>query len=290
MTFSEEDYPGLYQAANETSQRAQAAYLLTTGSYLFLTILGVAVSLEAASRLSALAAAALFLAGLGLTLLQFIRRFDRVWYNGRAVAESVKTRTWRFMMRAEPYGDGGDQLAERKFVSDLAEILKENRGLASDLGAEATSLAAISEKMEKVRAQSFEARLERFVKDRVDEQRRWYTRKQRENRQLGKRWIIAIITLHSAVVLLLLVRIGYPQLADFPIEFLAVVATAAVAWLHVKRYQDNSTAYVLAAHEITIIREQSAWVEDDESLARFVLSAEAAFSREHTQWVARRNE
>src|SRR5690606_15189811 len=28
---------------------------------------------------------------------------DRIWYNARAVAESVKTLTWRYMMRAEPF-------------------------------------------------------------------------------------------------------------------------------------------------------------------------------------------
>ena len=48
-------------------------------------------------------------------------------------------------------------------------------------------------------------------------------------------------------------------------------------------------SYNLTAHEIGIIRANSDSVETEKDLSNFVNEAELAFSREHTQWVARRD-
>jgi len=45
----------------------------------------------------------------------------------------------------------------------------------------------------------------------------------------------------------------------------------------------------LTAYEIGFIREQISNVSTDKELSDFVKDAENAFSREHTQWAARRD-
>ena len=62
-----------------------------------------------------------------------------------------------------------------------------------------------------------------------------------------------------------------------------------LSWIQAKRFQELAASYALAAHEISIIRQQSSGPMDDRAFSRFVGDAENAFSREHTQWVARQD-
>ena len=50
-----------------------------------------------------------------------------------------------------------------------------------------------------------------------------------------------------------------------------------------------AASYALAAHEIGLIKEQSLLPDTPEKFSLFVGDAENAFSREHTQWVARKD-
>ena len=59
--------------------------------------------------------------------------------------------------------------------------------------------------------------------------------------------------------------------------------------MQAKRFTELSASYALTAHEITLIREQADELKKDEHLSTFVGDAENAFSREHTQWEARKD-
>jgi hypothetical protein len=88
---------------------------------------------------------------------------------------------------------------------------------------------------------------------------------------------------------LLLFKIASPDLQYLPIEVLAVVATSLIAWKQLKRFDELASAYSLTAHELGIIKSRFSAVENRDALAAFVSDAENAFSREHTQWAARRD-
>ena len=53
--------------------------------------------------------------------------------------------------------------------------------------------------------------------------------------------------------------------------------------------QELAASYALAAHEIGLIRQQSLLPSTDDEFSLFVGDAENAFSREHTQWIARKD-
>jgi hypothetical protein len=67
------------------------------------------------------------------------------------------------------------------------------------------------------------------------------------------------------------------------------LAASTLSWIQAKRFSELSASYALAAHEISFIKEQAASIKKDDNLSQFVGDAENAFSREHTQWVARKD-
>jgi hypothetical protein len=241
------------------------------------------------STLAGLLASISFFAILFLTIFQGVKRFDRTWYNGRAVAESVKTRTWRFVMRAEPYFDVESiNSVKQEFCEDLKNILEQNRDLGSFLSHESVTKDTISKSMVEIRELSVIDRLNYYTSNRINEQRTWYHTKASLNKKLANNWFIALVITNSIVILLLLIEVGY-KIYNLPTPALIVVGTSVVSWMQIKKFQDLATSYGLTAHEIGIIKEQSFKVQGEKELSDFVKDAENAFSREHTQWVARKD-
>lgn len=84
-------------------------------------------------------------------------------------------------------------------------------------------------------------------------------------------------------------RISFSHLDIWTVDIFTTTAAAILVWMQSKRFTELSTSYSLAAHEISLIRERSknSFTENDFSI--FVGDAENAFSREHTQWAARKD-
>ena len=59
--------------------------------------------------------------------------------------------------------------------------------------------------------------------------------------------------------------------------------------MQIKKFNELNSSYTLTAHEIGIIQTRLQDVEAEEEFSDFVNEAELAFSREHTQWVARQD-
>ena len=85
----------------------------------------------------------------------------------------------------------------------------------------------------------------------------------------------------------MLVKISNPSLM-LPIEVIAFLAGAALTWTQMKKFRELATTYGLTAHEITLVKGEAVNIADDLHFSEYVLNSENAFSREHTQWVARK--
>lgn len=289
MTIKEEDFPALYKSADSASLKAQSAYFNALKCYLMLLIIAALVSFSyPADVYAAIASASLFLITLGILIWLKVKKPEDTWYNGRAVAESVKTRTWRWMMKAEPYeSDGPNEQVKKEFLNDLKEILNQNRSLARELEWTPDLGGAISGAMIDVRSLPWEKRLEVYVSERIDNQSHWYSTKSQLNKRLSKQWFVVSIVLHSLAILLLLYRIKEPS-ASLPIEVVATAASAVLTWVQAKKHNELNSSYALAAHEIVLIKAESVSVTEENHLSEFIINSESAFSREHTQWVARK--
>lgn len=282
------DYPGLYQETDEASVKAQKVYLRSIALYLLLLIVAVVVSLlMGTSPILAILAALIFLATLFLSIALAVKRYDKTWYNARAVAESVKTVTWRYMMHAEPYGD--DNVARHDFIKDLQQILDQNKDLARVFTGDKAATGAISPEMARIRKLPREDRMRLYLTDRIDEQRGWYCKKAALNKRQARCWFVLMCMAQALALILIVVRIAKPTWSHLPIDVCIVCACAALTWIQVKRFQELSTAFSLTAHEISLLREHSQDASNEAQFSDFVNDSENAFSREHTQWQARRH-
>lgn len=284
------DYPALYDAANEASLKSQKLYLRGMKWFIGLSIVAAILTIYIKESTEAgIIAALLFFSILALTIYQAVKRFDETWYNGRAVAESVKTRTWRFITRAEPYFDNDDvSSVKSEFCNDLQDILEQNKDLGSSLTHPSVLKDTITTSMEEIRKSSLEDRLNYYISNRINEQRNWYFTKASTNKTLAYRWFVALVASYAVVIILILIEIGY-KVYYLPTPAIVVVGSSILSWMQLKRFQDLATSYSLTAHEIGIIKSQSFQVKTERELSDFVKDAENAFSREHTQWVARKD-
>ena len=289
MNVDEADFPALYNSADSASLKAQSDYFNVLRLYLFLLILAAFVSFGYPSNVyAAIGSALLFLVTLGILIWLKVQKPEDIWYNGRAVAESVKTRTWRWVMKAEPYDkEVSEENSKRDFLNDLKAILDQNRSLSHFLEWTPDLGEAISAKMVAIRETPWPKRLEIYIKDRVDNQSHWYSKKSQLNKRLAKRWVVVSIILHLSAILLLLYRIKEPA-NSLPIEVVATAASAVLTWVQAKKHNELNASYALAAHEIVLIKGESVSVKEELHLSEFIINSESAFSREHTQWTARK--
>ena len=285
------DLPGLYQAADGASQNAQFWYFGALGFYLVLLVCAALVSFIWPTNIQgALTSAVLFLVTLGILIGLKAKKPDDIWYNGRAVAESVKTRSWRWIMQAEPYQDvGNHEITCKLFISDLKSILSQNRSLSHELISSTCVQDPISQKMETIRNLTLEERLMVYKEQRIKNQADWYSRKSLFNKNRAFQWFCASIALHVIAILMLLYRIKDPS-ASVPVEVIATTAGAVLTWLQAKKHSELNSSYGLTAHEITLIKGEALSVRTEKELSEFVVNSENAFSREHTQWTARKSD
>jgi hypothetical protein len=291
LILNDEDFPGLYQSADLASLNAQFLYFFGLGIYLVLLVCAAFVSFAWPTNIEgALTSAALFLLTLGVLVGLKVKKPDDIWYNGRAVAESVKTRTWRWMMRAEPYQDVDNfELISKQFISDLKSILVQNRSLSHELSSSAKVFDPISEKMKSIRQLSLSERLEVYQEQRIKNQADWYSKKSLFNKRRSFQWFCVSVVLHVVAIAMLLYRIKEPSVS-VPIEAVATAAGAVLTWLQAKKHNELNSSYGLTAHEIVLIKGEALSIKSERDFSEFVVNSESAFSREHTQWAARKSE
>ena len=282
-----DDLPALYGDADAASLRAQANFFRALIASLALLIFSATLAtLQVQSPIVAGLQAVALLASLSLTIYIGQVQPQRIWYGTRALAESLKTVAWRYAMRAEPY-DVEDTIARTRFISTAKSILDDNK--LSSHAVAYTEGNQITDAMSVCRALDLAARKERYDTDRVKEQLDWYRKKAKYNDTRSRQWFGCLVALHGLAVLSALAKFGWPSLVYWPIGLLVAAASGLIAWLQTKRFQELAASYSLTAHEIGLLRAKLPNVNSETAFSQFVGDAENAFSREHTQWRARRD-
>ncbi len=99
--------PALYAAADSAALVGQQRYLvalrLRLGGLFAAAVTGVASFERNNVEWAGLAALIAFLVALGAESYTALLRPDRLWYEGRAAAESVKTIAWRYAVQGAPF-------------------------------------------------------------------------------------------------------------------------------------------------------------------------------------------
>jgi hypothetical protein len=287
--------PALFNATDSASLEAQQRFVRLFRIDLILIVVGaistsVAVTTEDMRLTFALAGALSLGSSALVTSLLRTGRDEQNWYSTRAIAESVKTSAWRFMMGADPYPISlPANAAEERFLRTLDQLLHDRRLPANLVGGSASLGEQITDEMRNLRSSGLGIRKERYLNDRIKEQRSWYGTKSDENLKKMRRWIIVVGGVQLLASFAALALVKWPNLAFNFAPVLSALAGAFLAWLQIRRHQELSEAYGLATQELGLVEARHAHVQNEEQFVGFVADAENAISREHTMWAARRD-
>jgi hypothetical protein len=290
-SLNSENYPAVFRSADEGANRNQRLYLwLIRIEYGLLFVAAVLSMQFFAGATFYLIYACVFLAALIVLLSRALIKPEQDWYRCRALAESVKTLTWRYMMGAQPFSASMELTAARdEFRQHLERTFKENRSTAEKMVTEWSDADQITAEMDRVRGLSLTDRKKLYANERVGEQRSWYSRKASANRKAGQWWVGAGILAYCVAALLALGRIEFPHWYLWPIQPVIVFASSIIGWMHIKKFSELKAAYTVAAHEIGLIKPRLEDVANELEFSTCVNDAELAFSREHTMWIARQS-
>lgn len=282
-------YPALYETAGDLSAKSQSAYLRLIRAEYALLFLAAVLSMNWSKEPTFfIVYAVVLLASLGILICRSWMKPEQDWYRGRALAESIKTSSWRFVMRSSPFEDAATIIIPRgEFREHLLAILKANRFIGEKMPPDSAAKQQIPASMEEVRARDLEQRKAFYLEHRIKDQRNWYSTKAGANKRASRHWMLAGIAAYAVAIVLALIRVEYPNWELWPIEPVIVLASSFVGWTQIKKFNELASSYTLTAHEIGIIQNRIGEIDEEEDFSEFVNDAEQAFSREHTQWVAR---
>lgn len=292
--MNDDNYPELYRNADSASVTAQRTYVCLNRLYLGSLVLGSIVSATASLNIPELRPYLFTILAIVLTIgfiilwIMRARQDEKVWFDGRAVAESVKTVTWRFMMKVLPFDEDGK--AEELFIKQLKEIREARPQLAKYMDAAQDGIELhITDFMREKRAAALGARRAFYISDRLDEQRTWYTKKAKQDATSSTCWFWTVAGFQIGAVVLAVIQAASKGLGINLVPVLITFAAAFAAWVQLKRFDELAQSYNLAAQELGELRSLSSSQTTIEGFTQLIEQVENSISREHTMWCARRD-
>lgn len=285
--------PQLFKAADKASIDAQNSFVRGTRVRLGLLVVAAALGVTAwrvgASEIDVLATISMGLFVLAILVegLLWKNRPDKTWYDARAVAESAKTLAWKFAVRSEPFNDRS--VHEAEMVHRLLGRFDDIRQQFSGLELAAVNAQSISPWMRGQRQADWAERKAVYLRERLQDQKDWYDGKAKYNRRRSTQWRFALVGLEFLGFVASLLAAFYESAPMLPPAVAALVA-AVVAWLETKQHDFNARAYAAAVYDLAQAEAKLEVARDEAEWAAEVESAEEAISREHTLWLASRNE
>jgi len=284
-------YPALFKIADNASNNSQRRFLrLIRFEYLLLLAASIFSLGLLQTRWYYVAYAVVFAASMAVMSYRSMKKPEKTWYQARALAESVKTLTWRFAMRAEPFDDDRGVDARRDFRDLLNAVLKSNEVLSEAFSDEDPADEQLPGEVQTIREFSLDQRRDYYLKNRIADQRAWYVLKAKANKRSASVWFWISFAAYAAGFAFIITRIVDPVAVGWPTEPLIVFASAVIGWTQIKKFNELAAAYSLTAQEIGLTEILITDAKTNKSFSSAVNEAELAFSREHTQWAARQHQ
>jgi hypothetical protein len=235
-------------------------------------------------NVSALASVVLLLVAIVARIYAAANKPERGWYDARAVAESTKTLAWQYSVGGEAFPIDDPQSMHR-FTGRIAELA--TRFPKLDIPAGPGANAQLTPAMERLRGSALEERRSVYRDCRVLNQQDWYSRKANFNRTRARWWGRALLVAEVSAAGLGLLR----AVRVFDVDWaglLAALAAAVLAWRQTKQYETLAESYAVTSHDVATLASRLGEQQSEGSWATAVHDSEAAFSREHIVWLARR--
>jgi hypothetical protein len=287
-----DDYPALYTIADATSRLGQRNYLRLAKVDLLLLVVAAALGVIGARVPSTFAVWPLAGSTILLAATLIVRSasktigFDHDWFDGRVVAESVKTATWQYAMRVQPF-DRDDPAAEAQFLGLLRQILDTHQDLRPAPVGLPADAHQVSARVRQIRELSLPERKACYLQQRVMDQITWYATRSEQKRRVALRWFWAeLLARGVAFAFAIVVLVEPPSVPNFA-GLVTALAAVITAWSQLGRNDELSKSYGVVAHELIMLKSALETADDDQQFGQVVMNIETAMSREHTTWLAK---
>lgn len=288
--MEERFYPILFKIADAKSKKSQNIFIRLNIFILLLLVFSSISSIYTTvpKNITVFSTICLILSTLFNIYILFFRP-EKIWYEGRAISESVKTLTWKFITNTKPFKITLKQeKVEQIFNENLKKIIGQRRDFYILIGQNYPDGNMISEEMITIRNSSFEERKKKYVEDRIQDQINWYSSKTKQN-AFNKNIALGLIIGFQILAILFFI-FEKNLFNNYSLTSILITMTSVVmTWLQLKRFQELTDAYGITATELKFIKEKSKFILDDTQLEKYVDDTETAISREHTLWLARRD-
>ena len=291
-SIGHKDFPSLYQNANQAAIQTQQKCFNFRLWHLIFLILGSGGAVlatmipEAFSTWFHVGIVIILLIGFVINIVSRVLKYDEKWFNYRAIAESIKTATWRFMMKASPFEE--DSTSEKTFRAKISEIQSRRQFILGTLAPYQDSEAKlISSFMKDMRRESTEDRKNKYLRSRLLDQKTWYTKKANYNLKTESHWFYATIGLQFLAVVLAILQSTLTTWSVNLVSILMTCIAASIAWSRMKRHSELAQNYALTAEELGELEAGVSNVTQESEFIKFVNNVEYAISREHTMWCIR---
>jgi hypothetical protein len=292
MNIDENDFPACYIDSDIASKKAQFWYKLTV--YAILIFLLLSAIYNALSSLITTSSVLpdringfiLLVTAIASGLLLIIKP-EKNWYIGRAVSESVKTLSWRFIMRAEPFQDNDDNVNRFILTKRLEDITSEANKSGFNPSSNSSHSNVITQKMLEIIGLDYLERKSIYATNRIEDQIDWYDKKSKKSKKFATVFGILLVVFQLIAAVYLYFFHEYIKVFKLH-EIMIFLATTVISVIEMNKYKDLFQSYNLTKSELIFIRTRFGNIQNDQELNEFVLEAEQAISREHTMWLARR--
>jgi hypothetical protein len=286
-------FPILFKIADNKSDKAQKRFININISILLLLVLSSLSSIyttqiETPNSLVIFCTSCLIFSTL-LNLFVLFFQPEKKWYEGRAIAESVKTLTWKFITGAKPFDlKLDDEKSQLIFNEILKKIIGQRKDFYILIGKKYPNENMISEEMISIRKSSFEERKKMYLEMRIQDQINWYSKKSTENDRYKLITFIVMICFQILGIIFFIRELNTKVVFSFTSISIALTSIL-LTWLQLKRFQELTESYAITAMELKFIKDKSKFILNDNDLDKYVDDSETAISREHTLWLARRD-
>jgi hypothetical protein len=228
----------------------------------------------------------LLVLGIVCTVILTVRKPDRCWYAARSLSETVKTLSWMYIVNAPPF-DQRDIKAEAVFQERLEIACNESNRLIGKSYFKLSQCSSIVLSM--FRELPLDEKIALYSSERINNQYDWYVRQAKKNKRSSVVFLIALFVANFFAVCFSVYQEYFSIVTPLPTDIFITLAGSVIAWTQAKKFNDLATAYDMASYEINFLRRSIHEVDTSAKLKDYVVEAEAVFSREHTQWGARRS-
>jgi hypothetical protein len=290
-----QDYPVLYNACSFCADKNQKNHyrIIKVRIVLLITIalLGGIVwkQIPEVGIMPPLIIAISFLIMFIFTIIMENKKFEKTWQISRAGAEWIKQASWLYMMRANPYVLKGGQDAKVEFMNLLRKIIDSMP--ISDIPCNLEG-GQITTSMDKVRNGDLEERKQFYIQSRIEDQRRWYSRKAEFNHTRESQFTLLMWLFLAAGVAFSFLNVVFSAMEiSLPLNAIGIATTSSasiLSWISARSYKELSHSYSAVAYELSFIEENARNASTEDQLTKVVEEAERVMGQEQELWKTKR--